>query len=215
MASSTTTLANGTFQFQVGLANPISVTIDSTNNTLDGLAVTFNSISSGVCASVINDANGTRLPLVSETSGLPGDLTVSSNTSSLIFTKAVTGFNASLIVDGVPISSSTNTVSGVINGVALSLGAPNPNHSVTLTISPDNTQATSVINQFVSAYNRTIKDINAQFAVASAVSAAPPLESDGSLREAQQMPPGAIAYSTTGNGGIVNLSSMGIKMKNE
>ena len=46
-------------------------------------------------------------------------------------------------------------------------------------------------------------------------STAPPLESDVSLREAQQMLLGAISYSTSGNNGIVNLSSMGIKMNND
>ena len=214
VASSSTPLATGSFQFAVGSGGPQTVTITSSNNTLDGLAASINKLSAGVRASVINDANGARLALVSETSGAPGDVTVSNNSSGLTFTKAVTGLNASLVVDGVPVSSSTNTVSGVINGVTLSLGSPNPNQTVTVNVAPDNTQATNAINQFVSNYNTAIKDINAQFAVPGD-GTAPPLESDGSLREAQQLLLGAIAYSTSGNSGIVNLSSIGVNLNND
>jgi flagellar hook-associated protein 2 len=44
---------------------------------------------------------------------------------------------------------------------------------------------------------------------------APPLESDGSLREAQQLLLSSVAYSITGNNGVVNLSSIGVKLNND
>lgn len=215
LASSSTAINTGSFQVQVGTNSPVTVTIDSTNNTLDGLAAAVNNQNIGVRASVITDANGARLALVSETTGAPGDVSVTNNTTNLNFNKAVAGTNASLTVDGVPISSSTNNVSGVINGVSLALTAPSPNSPVTLTVSPDTSQASTAINQFVSAYNTVIKDINSQFTVASDGSGGGPLEADGSLREAQSMLLSAIAYSVTGgSGGIVNLASMGIDLNN-
>lgn len=215
VASSSTTLAAGSFQFQVGSRTPVSVTVDSTNNTLDGIASSINNLDAGVRASVINDANGARLVLVSETTGAPGDLTVSTNTTGLTFTKAVTGANASLVVDGVPISSTTNSVASVINGVTLNLTSASPTSSVTLTVSPDTSKATDALNQFVSAYNTAIKDVNAQFAVAADGSGGGPLEADGSLREAQSALLSAIAYSNSGSGNIVNLHSLGISLNND
>src|SRR5208282_1742706 len=125
---------------------PVTVNITSANNTLTQLAASINNQNDGITASVVQDANGARLALASNTSGAPGDLTVSNNTTSLNFNKAVTGVNASLTVDGVPISSTTNTVSNVINGVTLSLAAPSPNTPVSLTVAPDTSQATSAIN---------------------------------------------------------------------
>src|SRR5437016_5423735 len=119
VASGSTTLATGSFTLQAGRGTPVSVTIDSTNNSLDKLSSSINNLSAGIRASVINDANGSRLALVSETTGAPGDLTVSGNTTGLTFTKAVTGTNASLVVDGIPISSTSNTVTSAINGVTL------------------------------------------------------------------------------------------------
>src|SRR5579883_2792893 len=76
LASSSTTIAPGTFQIQVGSNSPVTVTVDSTNNTLSQLASTINGLNAGVSASVIQDANGYRLALVSNTSGAPGNNTV-------------------------------------------------------------------------------------------------------------------------------------------
>ena len=45
----------------VGGYSVASVTIDSTNNTLDTLAQAINNATSAVHASVVNDANGSRL----------------------------------------------------------------------------------------------------------------------------------------------------------
>ena len=215
VTTSSTPLATGSFQFQVGANGPVTVTVDSTNNTLDGLAAAINNLGAGVRASVITDANGARLALVSETTGASGDITVSNNTTGLNFTKAVTGANAALTVDGVPISSASNSVSNVINGVTLTLVAPAPASPITLTVSPDTTQAADAINKFVAAYNTAIADINAQFNVASDGTGGGPLEADGSLREAQSSLLSAISYSISGNSGIVNLAALGVNLNND
>ena len=109
VASSTTPLAAGTFTIQLGSGQANTVTIDNTNNTLDGLAAAITSLNIGVTASVINDASGARLAIVSNTSGAANDLTIANVNSGLSFTKGATGANASLTVDGVPISSATNS----------------------------------------------------------------------------------------------------------
>jgi flagellar hook-associated protein 2 len=215
VASSSTPLATGSFQIQVGSGAPATVTVDSTNNTLDQLAASINNQNIGVTASVINDANGSRLALVSQTTGAPGDLTVSSNTTGLTFNKAVTGTNASLVVDGVPISSATNTVTGVINGVTLNLGSPSPSSPVTLNVAPDTSQATNAINQFVSAYNTAVQDINTQFQINPDGSGGGPLEADDSLRQAQAALLSAVSYSTSGNNGAVNLASIGVNLNDD
>jgi len=215
VASSSTAINTGTFNVQVGTNAPVAITVDSTNNTLSGLASAINSQGIGVLASVIQDANGARLGLVSQSSGASGDLTVSGNTTNLNFNKAVTGANASLTVDGVPISSASNSVGNVINGVTLNLTSASPNAAVSLTVNPDTTQATSAINRFVSAYNTAISDINGQFNVASDGSGGGPLEADGSVRQAQSLLLGAISYSVAGNNGIVNLASIGVNLNND
>jgi flagellar hook-associated protein 2 len=199
----------------VGSNAAATVTVDSTNNTLSQLASTINNQNIGVSASVIQDSNGYRLALVSTASGAPGDIGVSGNTTGLSFTKAVTGTNASLVVDGIPISSASNTVSNVISGVTLSLGSPSPSTPVTVNVNPDSTQATTAINNLVSAYNTVITEINSQFNVASDGSGGGPLETDNSLRDVQAQLLGALSYSIPGNSGIVNLASIGVNFNND
>lgn len=215
LATNSATIAPGSFQIQVGSNTPVTITVDSTNDTLSQLAASINNQNAGVTASVIQDANGYRLALVSNNSGAPGDITIPGNTTSLSFTKAVTGTNASLVVDGVPISSASNTVSNVISGVTLNLGSASPNTPVTVRVSPDTTQATTAINNFVTAYNTVVADFNSQFNVSSDGSGGGPLEADNSLSDAQGALLNAISYSVSGNDGIVNLASLGISLNND
>lgn len=216
LSSSNSTISPGSFQIQVGSNSPVTVTVNSSDNTLSQLAASINNQNIGVTASVIQDANGYRLALVSNSSGAPGDITVSSNTGTgLNFTKAVTGTNASLVVDGIPISSASNTVSNVINGVTLSLGSAAPNTSVAVNVSPDTSQATTAINNFVSAWNTVITEINNQFKVASDGSGGGALEADNTLQQAQSMLLSAISYSVSGNNGMVNLASIGVNMNDD
>jgi flagellar hook-associated protein 2 len=215
LASSSTPITAGSFQIQVGSGTPVTITVDSTNNTLTQLAASINSQNAGVTASVIQDSNGYRLALVSTASGAPGDITVSGNTSGLAFHKAVTGTNAALVVDGIPISSASNTVSNVINGVTLSLGSPSLNTPVTLNVSPDKTQITNAINSLVTSYNTVITEINSQFNVAADGSGGGPLEADNSLRDVQSQLLAAVSYAIPGNNGVVNLASIGVNLNND
>jgi len=215
LTSGSTPISAGSFQIQVGSNAPVTITVDATNNTLTQLAASINSQNGGVTASVIQDSNGYRLALVSAASGAPGDITVSGNTTSLIFNKAVTGSNASLVVDGIPISSASNTVSNVINGVTLNLGSAAPNTPVTLNVSPDTAKITNAINNLATSYNTVITEINSQFNVNPDGSGGGPLETDNSLRDAQNQLLGAISYAIPGNNGVVNLASIGVNLNND
>ncbi len=215
VATSSTAIATGSFNISIGSNAPVTVTVDNTNNTLDGLAASINSQNLGVTASVVNDASGARLSIVSSTTGASGDLTISGNTTGLTFNKAVTGSNASLMVDGVPINSASNTISGVIPGVTLNLASASPSTPVSISITPNTTQAQSAINTFVSAWNQVVQDLNTQFAVGANGTAAQPLESDGTVRDVQQQLLSAITYSIGGNNGFVNLASIGLNLNND
>jgi flagellar hook-associated protein 2 len=104
----------------------------------------------------------------------------------------------------------------VINGVTLNLGTVSPNNAaVTVNVSPDTTQATKAITAFVSAYNTVVGDISSQFNVASNGTGGGPLEADNSLREVQSQLLGAISYSISGNGGAVNLASIGVNLNDD
>ena len=222
VASSSTALATGdTIGITVGGNSVANITIDSTNNTLATLAQAINNATTTVHAGVVTDANGARLSIVSATSGQPGDIAITgslhltdSGSTAVNFNQAVAGKNAQLTVDGMPVTSTSNTVNGAIAGVTLSLYAPTGSTPVSLNISPDTTSATTAINTFVNAYNTVVKEINAQFNVTS-TSSGGPLETDNSVRQVQSMLLNAVSYSITGNNGMVNLASMGVNMNDD
>jgi flagellar hook-associated protein 2 len=222
VASSSTALATGdTISISVGGTTVASVSVNSTNNTLDQLVTAINNGTSGVQASVINDANGARLAIVSNTSGVPGNLGVTGSlhlaagNTAVNFNQAAAGLNAALTVDGVPISSTTNTVSGVINGVTLNLSAPTGTTPISLKVAPDASQATAAINTLVTAYNTVVNDITNQFKVNPDGSGGGVLEADNSLREAQSLLLGAVSHSISGNNGVVNLASIGVNLQDD
>lgn len=213
-ASADTPLNTGSFDLQVGNNPPVTVTVDSTNNTLNGLAATINGLNAGVTASVVTDASGARLVLVSTTSGSSGTITISNDTVGLGFTVNA-GTDASLTVDGVPISSSSNDISGVLAGVTLHLQSAAPGTTITLSVGPDTNAITTAVENFVAAYNAVVQDINSQFAFNTATNTAGVLAGDSALRMVQEQLLAAVTYAVTNTAGLVNLESLGIHMQDD
>jgi flagellar hook-associated protein 2 len=208
----------GDIQLQVGgvggATHDIVITQGS-NDTISTLASYINDQNWGVVASVVTDAGGARLALYSQSTGTPGALAITNNDTGLTFNAPVGGTNASLTIDGVPLSSATNTVTGAISGVTLNLASASPATTVQLTIGPDTAAATTAINNFVDAYNSVIGIINTQFTVNAATNTQGPLGADSTLRSLQSSLLNDVTYSITGNSGLVNLASLGIDLNND
>jgi len=216
--SASTPIDAGSVTITLGNAIPSStptVQLTSSNATLGGLAAAINAAKVGVTANVITDANGARLSIVSNTSGAPGNLNItSSGVSQLTFTQTTAGANGSLTVDGTPVSVSSNTVTGVIPGVTLNLMATSAT-PVSLTVTPDTSQATNAINSFVSAYNAVLQAVNQQFTYTPGASSQPPLFSDNTLAQVQQTLATDANYVVPGSGGLTNLASFGINLQQD
>lgn len=214
VASSTTALAAGTFTIQVGSQPAATITIDATNNTLDGLAAAITNANLGVTASVVNDSNGARLAIVSNTSGAASDLTVTNGSSGLTFTKGATGTDATLTVGGVPLSSASNTIANSVAGLTLNLVGAAPNTQVQIAVSPDTDKVTQAIKDFVTAYNAIIQDLSSQFAFNTSTNSAGPLAADAGARLVQTELLSAVTYTGTGNS-FNTLAQLGVSMNND
>jgi flagellar hook-associated protein 2 len=207
---------SGEIDLQIGSANPVPITITpGSNDTLTTLASYINGQNLGVNASVVTDANGSRLALVSQNTGSAGALAITGNNTNLSFNTPTGGLNAQLTIDGVPYASASNTVTGAIPGVTLNLANQSSGSPVQLTVGPDAAQATTAINNFVSAYNQVISDINQEVAFNTSTNSQGPLGSDPSVAQLQTSLLNDAAFSVTGNGGDVNLASLGINTNND
>jgi flagellar hook-associated protein 2 len=205
-ASSSTDLPAGSFTITTGSGATQTITTDGTESLTD-VANGINGDNLGVTASVITDANGARLAIVANASGSASNFTVSGS-SNFGFTQPVTGTNAALTVDGVSISSASNTVTGALSGVTLNLEGASAGTPVTLDIQPDTASASTAINQFVTDYNAVITDINAQFDDTS--SGQGPLAQDSNIINLQNAVEQSLDFSAPGSS--VNLSSLGISI---
>ncbi len=176
-----TALSNGSDQLSgsiaiaVGTGTAHTININSSNNTLAGLAASINAAGIGVTASVLTDANGSRLSLVSATSGAGGNLTVtpsltdtSNSGAQLTYKSVITGVDAQLNVDGVDLTSASNTVTNLIPGLTFQLLAPSAAASdgsleqVQVIVGNDNSGVETAVNQFVTDYNALISAMNTQ-----------------------------------------------------
>ena len=206
-SSSSAALTEGSFAITIG-GNTTPITVDDSNDTLDGLAASINSQNLGVTANVVTDSSGARLALVSDNSGSAADLSISSDTS-VAFTRANTGKDASLKVDGVPITSASNTVTGAISGVTLNLQGAALGTEIGLQIAPDTASITSALSDFISGYNTLIKDVNSQFTYNATTNTAGTLQEDSAVQGLQSQLLAATNYFAS-SGAYATLTSLGI-----
>jgi flagellar hook-associated protein 2 len=134
---------------------------------------------------VTSDSGAQSLSLLSNTAGSSGTLTVSSKineitgTTSLSYHNPVQGLDAHLTVDGVALTSASNTAANLIPGVTFQLLAPSAKESdgsleqVQVVIANNNSGAESTVNQMVSDYNSLISAINTQEGLDSSGNAEP------------------------------------------
>jgi len=194
--------------------------VDSGDNdtTLASLASAINSAGIGVSANVITDSNGSRLSLVSGTSGAAGELSVSGSLSgassgAISFSSSQDGKDASLTVDGVPITSSSNTVTNAISGVTFQLLGASTGTPIQVEITNDNSDIESAMNTFVTAYNAVISDINGQEGNDSNGNPEP-LFGNPTLAMIQSQVTGAL-FAGSASGAISNITQLGIGLNDD
>jgi len=161
-----------------------SITIDSTNNTLDGLKDAINKAGKGVQASVIFDGTGYRL-VVTAPSGATRELQIqveeagdtptnddlsglsrfafNESSPNLANVEKQRGADAELVINGLELKRNTNTITDVVEGLTLDLLKAAPGEKVTVTISDDKNFAEEKIRDFVDAYNAFLEETKPVF----------------------------------------------------
>lgn len=207
-------LSAGTVTITQG-STSTSIDVGSGVNSLSDLVTAINGKNLGIKASVVTDSAGSRLSLVSATTGSASDFSVTSTATDFAFSRATTGLNASLTVDGVPISSASNTVTGALAGVTLNLlGTTATGAPASLTVQTDATSIATALSKFVTDYNTAIGLVNDQFAYSSSSSSQGVLGSDPTLRSLQTAMYSALSYTNSGSS-ISSLSSLGISTSSD
>ncbi|WP_020470511.1 flagellar filament capping protein FliD [Zavarzinella formosa] len=171
LSDQSTNIQTGTVTIQSGAGTPITVTVDSKNNTLQGLANSINDAAGDVRASVVGDSSGYRLLLTGTKTGAANTISVTNNLTggtgaSLNLTERQVQNAADAQVTlgtgsgAITVGSAINRVDNLIAGVSLNLAKADPTKTLTVNVAPDSDTASKAIGDFVTAYNTTIDFIN-------------------------------------------------------
>jgi flagellar hook-associated protein 2 len=197
------------------------IDVSSSSNTLSSLASAINAADAGVTATVLTDSSGSRLSLASTTSGAAGNITISSALSdtttgnSIAFTSSQPGKDASIVVDGTTLTSSSNTVTNAIPGVTFQLLASSASSTspVQIQITNDNTDVETAITNFVNAYNAVANDLTTQTGKDSSGNSEP-LAGTPILSQLQSSLSGAL-FAGSASGSINSLEQLGIGVNSD
>ena len=210
-----------------------TVTIDSSNNSLQGIRDAINAAKIGVTATIINDGDATnpyRLALSSDSNGASNSLKISigdnenDDVRDLLahdpvatqnLTETVTAQNAVFKVNGVAVSKASNSVADVIQGVTLNLkkvtDAP-----ATLTVAHDKASVGNAVASFVKSYNdlaKTLKDISAYDPKTKRAAI---LQGDSTVRSIQSQLRNTLGSAVVGaSGDLTTLSQIGVSFQKD
>jgi len=149
-----------------------TVSVGSADMTLNGIAAAINKVSGGVTASVVGTASGDRLVLQGSATGSAQAFSVtgtgalaqfdySASATGGAMTVAQAATNASLKINGVPVTETGNTVTTAIPGVTLSLVSSG---STTVSVSSSPGGIAAAVDSVASSLNAAISEIAKQTA---------------------------------------------------
>lgn len=148
----------------------LSLTIDSTNNTLVGLRDAINNAAAGVTASIIFDGTDHRLVMSSTETGASNsmEITVSDpslsqfefNATSTAMTQTQHAQDAILSINGLDVTNSSNKFDNALKGVTFDLQTVNLGKTVVADIAPSTSEIVSSLESFVETYNSLIENVD-------------------------------------------------------
>ena len=151
------TLSLGGTSFSVNIADPA--------NTLADIRHAINAAADnpGISAAIVNAADGAHLVLTSTKTGAANAIEVTqtgtlsaleyTSTNQANYTQLRAAQDALATVAGYEVTSETNTLASVIDGVSLNLASASPGTTVSIEVGYDKAAAKDKINAFVTAYN--------------------------------------------------------------
>ena len=248
-SATSTVIGSGTLTFDMGTYSdagspPVTftansnvaqktITIDSSNNTLQGVRDAINNANIGVSATIINDGSNYHLSLSSKDSGTANAIRIGvaesggAGLAQLAYdastggvsnmTQNVAPKNAVIKVDGVTITKSSNTITDAIQGITLNLTKEMASGTTTkLTLAQDTTAANKAIHSFVNAYNAVTQQIATDTAYNATTGTASVLTGDSTLRMIQNQLRSALTNPITGApSGLQTLTDAGVSFQTD
>lgn len=219
---------NGTLSIQVGSGSAVSIAMES-GWSLANIAAEINDADAGVTATIISGDDGDYLSLTATDTGADNTITLTGSdatgsasewsdafaysSSAAGDWEATTPVDASLKVDGVTVTSASNTLTNISGLTVTLVGAGD----TTLTASKDtSTTLTTLVTAFVSAYNLSNTAMSDLGAYNAETEEAGDLQGDGTLRSAKSQTRALLfSVSTGGTSKYQTLSDIGVSVQDD
>ena len=221
---------DGTLSISVGSGTAVSVNIDA-GATLAQVRDAINASASEATASIINDGSSDVLVLTAKSTGVANKITINGTSTdsgsefdifdytppgaSNTWVEQQEAVSASVKINGILVTSSTNSISTAITGVTLNLVKASAGPT-TLAVTKDNAAVTSSLNTFIKAYNDTVKVMKDLGNYDAANKRASTLTGDSTLRASQaQLRSVLFAASGGSNANLQRLSDLGVSIQTD
>jgi len=241
IGSGTLTIQFGTYNSGTFTLNPEkaaqSITVDPTNSSLAGVRDAINDADIEISASIVNDGTGDRLVITSKDTGLSNALKITvtdddgNNTdnvglSQLVYdastggttnlTETISANNAEMIIDGIPITKSSNVISDAIEGVTFNLLKADIGVTSSLSITRNAANVEKAVSSFVDAYNELNQTITSLTQFNSETNQASVLTGDFTVRALQNQLRNSLSEPLeTAGGGLSILSEIGVSFQED
>jgi flagellar hook-associated protein 2 len=222
-AETSSAIGIGTLSITVG-TTVTELTIDSSNNSLDGVRLAINNSGANVQANFINDGSDTnpvKLVISGSQTGVDNAVSVSASntlfgfgqTSSISFTETQAAQNASFNLDGVAVSKASNVVTDVIGGTTLTLESAG---SGVITLSPDEDAIKEKVQNYVDGYNEIILHLSSELALVESTGETGVLFANFTIQNLQQTLRETVSDEVVGIDGSFNfLSQIGVRTQTD
>jgi flagellar hook-associated protein 2 len=223
--------------FTPGSAAAVSINVTAGQSLTDIAASINGNSTAGVVATVITTASGAQqLALRGNTAGASAGFQIGSSdangnnfTDGLIqspdsgvsFAKAGTwtttqyALDAKVKIDGIEITSATNTVTGAVAGVTLNLLATTTS-AASITVDTDKAGIKTKIQAFQDAYNKVYGDLKTDTAYNAATKTGGPLQGDNTATGLMSMLRNLVGAAGPANSGALRrLSDLGLEIQSD
>lgn len=221
--------------FAAGSGAAVNISIAATD-TLADVRDKINGAGAGVTASILNDSTGSRLVLRSTTTGEANGFKIgvtdddggnadtsglsklaydpSAHVASMSQTQAAA--DAKATINGLPVSSSINTLTQVLDGITLTLGGLTPVGSpVSLSVATDSDALKKSITTFVTAYNQLNSYLADQTKYDAATKTAGTLQGDSTANGIRTQLRGLLGAASGASSVYKTLSAIGFDVQKD
>ncbi|MEF7613459.1 flagellar filament capping protein FliD [Aquincola sp. MAHUQ-54] len=210
----------------------LSVEVSATD-TLTTLRDKINALGSGVNASILNDASGARLVINSRETGATNGFRITAEDSdggnadnaglsafafdppsATTTTLQQSGTDAQAKINGLAVTSASNTLTNVVEGVTLTLAAETT-APVSISVKPDTEGMRKTLDEFVTAYNDLSKLLSSQTKYDSETKTAGALQGDSTALSLQRQLRGILGAASPASSAFPTLSAVGIEIQRD